>query len=178
MPAWIRKTTLEPLTVSMSGVKLADRVLIIGCADPRLIARLGAKAGLTGRACAVDETEALVTEAARITEREGVLIETAHAPGWQVSYSNDSFDVVVVRELGSALRTQALHEAHRILRPGGRAVAILGGERRGVGALFSKRTIPDANAVTGTFTAAGFLAVRTLAEREGLLFVEGVKKNL
>ena len=178
MPKWIRQSTLDPLAVSMSGVKLADRLLVIGCGDPVLIAKLAAKAGLTGRACAVDETEPRAKDAERIAEREGVLIEAAHAPGLRVPYENDSFDVVVLREPGSNLADAALSEARRVLRPGGRAVAIAGGEQRGLSGLFAKRAAPDANRVTGMFTAAGFLAVRTLAEREGMLFVEGVKKNV
>ena len=90
---WIRKSTLDPLAVSMSGVKLADRLLVIGCSDPSLIAALGAKVGLTGRACAVDEDPSLVASAAQIAEREGVLIESAPAPGLKVPYPDESFDV-------------------------------------------------------------------------------------
>ena len=50
------KTSTDPLSVSMAGVKLGDRVLVVGCSDPRLIATLAVKTGLTGRACAVDES--------------------------------------------------------------------------------------------------------------------------
>ena len=176
---WFRKPTLDPLAVSMTGVKLADRLLVIGCADPHLIAALAVKAGLTGRACAVDDDEALVTSAAAIAEREGALIESAHAPGLRVPYPDESFDVVVVREIGSSAMTQpgspAFAEARRALRPGGRCVAIHGAARGGIGALFGKGHPPLAGALTAALQRAGFLAVRTLAEREGLAFAEGVK---
>ena len=33
---WFRTTALDPLSVSMAGVKLGDRVLIVGCSDPPL----------------------------------------------------------------------------------------------------------------------------------------------
>lgn len=177
MPKWIRKPALDPLAVSMSGVKLGDRLLVIGCGDPALIARLASKAGLTGRACAVDENEERATEAGRVSEREGVLIEAAHAPGWRFPYDNDSFDVAILRELESVLPPPALSEARRVLRAGGRAVAIVGGKRRGLAGLLAKPVVPDAHSVTSMLSAAGFLAVRTLAEREGMLFVEGVRKN-
>ena len=42
---WFRPAALDPLSVSMAGVKLGDRVLVIGCSDPLLIAALAAKAG-------------------------------------------------------------------------------------------------------------------------------------
>ena len=176
---WIRKSTLDPLAVSMTGVKLADRLLVIGCADPHLIAALAAKAGLTGRACAVDDDESLASSAAAIAEREGVLIESAHAPGLRVPYPDESFDVVVVRETGSSTLTQpgnpAFAEARRVLRPGGRCVAIYGETRGGIGALFGGARPPQADSLTAAFQSAGFLAVRILAEREGLAFAEGVK---
>src|SRR5438094_175662 len=51
---WFRKTApADPLAVSMTGVKLGDRVLVIGAGDPALIAALGAKTGLTGTTCGV-----------------------------------------------------------------------------------------------------------------------------
>ena len=176
---WFRESTLDPLAVSMAGVKLADRLLVIGGADPRLIAALATKAGLTGRACAVDEDQSLVSSAAAIAEREGALIESAHAPGWRVPYPDESFDVVVVREIEPSTITKpgspVFAEARRALRPGGRCVVIQGSPRGGIGALFGGARPPQADTVTAALQQAGFLAVRTLAEREGILFVEGVK---
>lgn len=180
---WIRKTSLDPLAVSMPGVKLADRLLVIGCSDPMLIAGLASKAGLTGRACAVDADEALAIEAGRIAEREGALIEIAGAPNWIVPYNESSFDVVVLRAMLSGpphdARATAGREALRVLRPGGRCVAIDGTPRRGLSALLGggQAAAPSADESTGALVAAGFVAVRTLAEREGMVFAEGVKRN-
>ena len=68
--AWLKKHTSEPLTVAMSGIKLGDRVLIVGCSDAALIAALAIKAGLTGRACTVDSVASRVAETAQAVERE------------------------------------------------------------------------------------------------------------
>ena len=78
--AWLKKHTSEPLTVAMSGIKLGDRVLIVGCSDAALIAALAIKSGLTGRACAVDSVASRVAETAQAVERNGALVETATAP--------------------------------------------------------------------------------------------------
>jgi SAM-dependent methyltransferase len=180
---WIRKSSLEPLPVSMSGLKLGDRLLVIGGSDPLLIAALASKVGLTGRACAVDESEHRAAEAGRIAEREGALIETAHAPGWVLPFDESSFDVVVLRGVPSTdpqRSNVAMAESRRVLRPGGRAVVIEGTARRRLGALLSggQPDRPSAADATAALESAGFVAVRTLAERDGMVFAEGVRPNL
>ncbi len=180
---WFRPTALDPLSVSMTGVKLGDRVLVVGCGDPRLIAALAAKSGMSGRACAVDESPDLATEAGRIALKEGVLIETSAATPHALGFDRESFDLVVLRDVGTRDRqTRALvvQEAWRLLRPGGRCMAIDTLTRSGVAAMLGGPA--PASSDTGTeaievLKAQGFVAVRTLAEREGLRFVEAVKKN-
>ena len=178
---WFRKSSVEPLPVAMSGLKLGDRLLVIGCSDPLLIAGLAGKVGLTGRACAVDASQEKATEARVIAEREGVLIESAAAPGWVVPFGADDFDVAVIRgmfaETGQAAGA-SISEAHRVLRPGGRCVVMAGEVRRGLSSLVGGGTASaDDQAIARALSAAGFVAVRTLARREGMTFVEGVKKN-
>jgi ubiquinone/menaquinone biosynthesis C-methylase UbiE len=175
----------DPLAVAMSGVKLGDRVLVLGCSDPPLIARLAAKAGLTGRACAVDESGERTTRAAGAVEREGVLLESFTAPWSALPFDPASFDVAVIRDVLPALqpepRVRCVQEAWRVLRDGGRCVVIDRGARGGLGALISGRAGTDQYTAAGgaprALEAEGFVAVRTLAEREGLVFTEGVKPN-
>ena len=179
---WFRPTALDPLSVSMTGVKLGDRVLVVGCGDPRLIAALAAKSGMSGRTCAVDESPDLATEAGRVALKEGVLIETSvampHALGSTASPSISSCSATSARVIASRARWCA---GSVEAAPSGRALhgdRHAGAQRRGRDA---RRT------GTGTrrhgveaidvFKAQGFVAVRTLAEREGLRFVEAVKKN-
>ena len=176
---WLRKSAIDPLAVSMAGIKLADKLLVIGCSDPKLVAALASKVGLTGRACAVDDDEARVGNAATVAEREGVLIETALARG-TIPYPDDSFDVVVLRAPApSFLESARIAEARRVLRPGGRCVAIVGMARAGArGLLGSRQPAGTAATMEQLLTTASFVAVRTLAERGGLTFHEAVKKNL
>ncbi len=101
---WFRRTTLDPLSVTMAGVKLADRVLVIGCHDPRLIAALGIKSGLTGRTCGVDPSEDVVREAGRVALAEGALVEFASAPPTALPYDASSFDIVVLRDVDARHR--------------------------------------------------------------------------
>ena len=132
----LRKPSGESLAVSMAGIKLGDRLLVVGCADPILIARLAVKTGLTGRAFAVDEQEKAVTAAEEIAAREGALIETAKAPWTALPLEPDSFDVAIVRDvlphLTKDARSGCISEVLRVLRPGGRCLVIDGRERTGI----------------------------------------------
>jgi SAM-dependent methyltransferase len=180
MMRWFRKPAGDPLAVSMSGIKLGDRLLVVGAADTALIAALAVKVGLTGRACVVAGSEGERARTATVVEAEGALIETFAAPASSLPFDPASFDVVVMRSLmasmESAERTRAAAEVLRVLRPGGRCLVIDGGPRAGLSALLGGGgggTAGDSE--VGAMTAAGFRGVRKLAEREGLSFVEGVK---
>lgn len=184
---WMRvfRSSGEPLAVSMAGIKLGDRLLVLGCSDPVLIARLAVKTGLTGRALAIDERETLSARAADVATREGALIETATAPWAALPLDANAFDVAVIHDVFSYLpaagRLECVREVERVLRPGGRCLVIDVASRGGLGGLTHRRSAhPDYGTSGGAVTplqSAGLRAVRTLAEREGLVFVEGVKGN-
>lgn len=180
---WFRKSHLDPLAVTMAGVKLGDRLLVMGTADTALIAALAGKVGLTGRACALDASESATTSAARIVEREGALVETYTAPWTMLPFDRDTFDVVVLRNVLNTIeadaRLRSAGDIFRVLRPGGRAIVI---EDQHLGRLAGLvRTAPAdpqyerSGGAVHVLEAAGFRAVRTLATREGQVFVEGVK---
>jgi len=180
---WFRKTPpAEALPVTMAGVKLGDRFLAVGVRDPALIAVLSAKAGLTGTACAVDADEDAVAKAAAAIERDGVLAEVTRAPWGMWPYDEGSFDVAVVRDLLPTLtsdsRTRCVSELLRVLRAGGRAVVIEQAPRGGFGALLNRRSAADPQypGAVNALQDEGFAAVRELAERDGVLYVEGIKK--
>jgi len=164
-----RKSPGEPLAVTMTGVKLGDRFLSIGLRDTKLIAALAAKAGLTGRACAVDADAALAAGAAAAIEREGALVEVTHTPGFSLPFDAGSFDVALVRDLFSAMtpdeKVAVAAEALRVLRGGGRVIVVES----------TKRTRVNAEALTEPLKAAGFAGVRVLAEAEATIFAEGIK---
>ena len=170
----------DPLAVTMTGVKLGDRLLVIGCGQAKLVAQLALKPGLTGRACAVDENAAMSTRAAEAALREGALLESETAPYTNLPHNDSAFDIVVLNhtlgEIPRERRTAVLAEARRVLRDGGRCVAIEP-SRRGVLASLVGRPAPDTGDLEGALATAGFRAVRTLAEREGMAFIEGAKRR-
>jgi ubiquinone/menaquinone biosynthesis C-methylase UbiE len=171
----------DPYTfaTTMIGVKLGDRLLQLGCADGALLAALAGKVGLTGRACGVDRDDDALAKAQAAAARAGVLVELQRAPYTDVPFDAGSFDVVILRgillSLATDARGAAAAEALRVLRPGGRAIVVDTARRGGLGALFASRPAADPSYdAEDLLRKAGCRAVRTLAEREGLRFVEGV----
>jgi ubiquinone/menaquinone biosynthesis C-methylase UbiE len=179
---WFRKPALDPLSVSMSGLKLGDRLLMLGCSDPALAAALASKVGLTGRACLLDESDDRVRTAAVLVTQEGALVESFTSPMASLPFEPGSFDVVVARNVFPAIPTASrpavADEVTRVLRPGGRCIVIDDLPRGRLGGLIGGHRAEDASpgaTAVALLTQAGFRGVRTLAEREGFVFVEGVK---
>jgi ubiquinone/menaquinone biosynthesis C-methylase UbiE len=179
---WFRKPEGDPLAVSMSGLKLGDRLLMLGCSDTTLAAALATKVGLTGRACLLDESADRLNAAAAAIEQEGALIESFTSPMSAFPFEPGSFDVVVARNVFPAMpaadRAAVVHEVTRVVRAGGRCIVIDDLPRGALGGLMgghrSEDGSPGSVAVT-LLSGGGFRGVRTLAEREGFVFVEGVK---
>ena len=171
----LRKNTGESLAISMAGIKLGDRLLVVGCSDALLIARLATKTGLTGRAHAVDADQGTVQRAAQIALRDGALVETSVSRLTTLPLESAAFDVAIVRDalrrMEADTRVACLSEVRRVLRPGGRCL-VIDSLARGLRALMGSAR--DYEPVP-LLQAAGFKAARVLAEREGLAFAEGVK---
>ena len=164
---WIRgDRQRHDLAVAMVGLKLGERFALIGCGDGQLLAALGSKVGYTGLACGVDADGEAVARAERAAERAGVLVELHQAPLERLPHGDDSSDVVVVQRVGTVAGTQgfgqALGEAWRLLRPGGRCVVI---------ATSGSGPAADLDAVS----SRGFKGAHVLADRGGQLFIEAVR---
>ena len=166
----------------MAGIKLGQRILAVGPRDPALIARLAAKAGLTGRACIVDADDDSLAKAAAAIEQEGALVEPTRAPYGMWPFEENSFDVAVIPDLLPSLtpdvRARCVSEVLRVLRPGGRAIVIERAQRGGlVGALLGgARVTPAYEGPLDLLRRHGFAAVRQLSEADGVAYVEGIKK--
>jgi SAM-dependent methyltransferase len=170
------------LVVGMIGVKLGERVAQIGCAHGGRLAAVARKVGLSGRAVAFVPDDSSAMRARKGAAQAGVLVEIETAPPTGVPAEDAAFDVVVIDDTAGLLgtlsdrdRAAAVQEALRILRPGGRVLAIGSAPRGGLGALLSRAPSGPPFDPAPLFQAAGFRSVRKLAEREGLVFVEGVR---
>ena len=181
------RTSGEPheLAIALTGVRLGDRMLQIGCADPTLLGAISSKVGLSGRASVAVAGAEMAARARRGAERAGVLVEVEQTALSKLSFADSSFDLVVIDStdgsLGSmsaATRDPCLREVLRVLVQRGRVVVIESGPRSGLAGMFRRAPNPSYQAAGGSLaalTAARFRAVRTLAEREGMAYYEGIK---
>jgi ubiquinone/menaquinone biosynthesis C-methylase UbiE len=174
------------LVVSMTGVKLGDGLLQVGCADGGRLGAVAAKVGLSGRAVLVAPDEASAARARKGAAAAGVLVDVEVAPPTRLPVTDGDFDLAVVDDTGGLLgtmrpedRVASIRELLRALRPGGRVIVIGAGTRGGFGALLTRAQSGPPFVASGeavqALEADGFRSVRTLAEREGLVFVEGIK---
>jgi SAM-dependent methyltransferase len=174
------------LMVGMTGVTMGDRFVQIGCVHGGRLGAVAGKVGLSGRAVVVAPDESSAARARKGAEEAGVLVEVEVAPPTRLPLENDAFDLALVDDTAGLLgtlspegRVAAIRELVRVLRPAGRVMIVGAAPRGGFGALLTRAqsgppfvSSGDANIA---LEADGFRSVRTLAEREGLVFVEGIK---
>ena len=178
-----RMRSMDPLQVAMTGVRMGERYLQVFCRDVMLTRGLASKTGLSGAAAlaAADATQAARANAA--ASKVGALIDVQIVKPDAFPWESGSFDMVVLDDTGgdfsslTPLDRRALLDATRkVLRDGGRIEII---ERTG-GGFFGGSVTPPATytqdgGAEGVLRTAGFNPVRTLAERDGFRFVEGLK---
>ena len=174
------------LVVGMTGVKMGDRLVQIGCGHGGRLGALTAIVGLSGRAAAVVPDESSAARARKGAADVGAFVEIEVAPPARLSFEDGSFDLAVVDDTTGVLgslraedRVASVRELFRVLRPGGRVVLMGTAPRGGLGALISRAQSGPPWVASGeavrALDADGFKSARMLAEREGLAFAEGMK---
>ena len=166
-----RGQSMDPLQVSMTGVRMGERFVQIGCHDRALLAGLAAKVGLSGTAAVAAFDDAEAKRAGGVGAKIGALIETQKIEGRGLPFDSDQFDMVVVDDtngrfaaIADGARLDYLREAKRIVRQGGRVEIVEGAVSRA-----------DAYDALRDLTTAGFRPARVLAERDGFRFLEGLR---
>lgn len=176
----------DTMPVTMTGVRMGERLLQIGIDDAALVSALASKVGLSGTAAVAVDNERDANRARAIAAKAGVLIEVHVAPWSLLSLPEESFDLVVVQATGGLLasmkpedRVACLRQAYRALRPGGRIVVVESAPRAGLAGLLRGHAVNEHYAAgggaEGALKAERFRPVRTVGEAEGYRFVEGLK---
>ena len=183
---FLKRDNPYTLVVGMTGVKMGDRLLQVGCAHAGRLGAVVAKVGLSGRAVAIVPDEPSAERARKAGADAGALVDVEIAPPSRLPVDAGAFDLAVVDDTAGLFgtmraedRVAAIRELIRVLRPGGRVLLVGAVPRGGLAAVLSRTQSGPPFVASGdagkSLEADGFKSVRTLAEREGLVFVEGVK---
>jgi ubiquinone/menaquinone biosynthesis C-methylase UbiE len=183
---FLKRDNPHTLVVGMTGVKMGDRLLQIGCAHGGRLGAVAAKVGLSGRAVAVVPDSDAAARAQKGAESAGVLVEVQVAPTSALPLEDAAFDVAVVDDTGGLFgtmgaddRARAVREIARVLRAGGRVVMIGAMPPSGIGAVLSRGTAAPPFVSSGeaakTLDANGFRSARIIGQREGLAFAEAMR---
>jgi ubiquinone/menaquinone biosynthesis C-methylase UbiE len=178
----VRRGDPYKLLVTMTDVRMGDRLLHVGCAHGNRFGAVVAKVGLSGHAAAIAPDDTSAERARRGAESTGALVDIQIGPLIQFPQPADSFDLAIVDDTGGLagnltpeIRVAMLREVFRVVRPGGRAIVLGAAMRGGFGAIFTRvQSGPGFDAVKA-LEAEGFKSVRALGEGDGLTFVEGIK---
>jgi ubiquinone/menaquinone biosynthesis C-methylase UbiE len=185
---FLRKVKLdtEPLSIKMSGIRRGERLLQVGIDDPKLLAAMALKIGLSGSTSVAVSDEAAAARARSGAAAAGALVDLHVTDLESLPLADEAFDVVVVHGMSGLLasseharRDRLLRETRRVLRHGGRVIVIEAGPKGGLAGLISPYR-PDARyeaagGPVAALQAAGFRPVRVLSERDGHRFTEGMK---
>jgi SAM-dependent methyltransferase len=190
MRRFLRKTSLpqEPLPVAMIGARMGERVLQIGVDDVRTVGLIASKPGLSGHAAIAVASESDAARARTATLEAGILADIHTGPLHTSPLADASFDAIVVHSMHGLLsnmeageRGRMLAGCYRVLRPGGRLLAVEAGPRSGLSAMFAsapaQTPFDQSGGTLAALQTAGFKPVRVLAEREGYKFTEGLKAS-
>lgn len=171
------------LAVGMSGVQMGDRLVQIGCVNAPQLAAIASKVGLSGRAAVIVPDAASGVQVERAAARAGVLVEVTVSPlNRPLPVEDAAFDLAIVDDTAAAFthmtpaeRSHIVRETQRVLRARGRVMIIGAAARTGLGAALQRGTPVLSADPTPAFQADGYKTVRVLAERDGLVFYEGMK---
>jgi ubiquinone/menaquinone biosynthesis C-methylase UbiE len=183
---FLKRDRPHTLVVGMTGVKMGDRLLQVGCAHGGRLGAVAVKVGLSGRAAVVVPDEASAERARKGAANAGVLVDVDVAPPTRLPLEAGAFDLAVVDDTAGLFgtmraedRVAAVRELARVLRPGGRVLIIGETPRGGLGAILSRAQSGPPFVSSGdaakALDADGFRSARVIGEREGLAFAEAIK---
>ena len=177
-----RTRSMDPLQVSMTGVRMGERFLQVGCHDRALLSGMAAKVGLSGAAAVASTDPVSAKRAAAVGAKVGALIDVRPVEGAALPFDSDQFDMIVVDDtdgsfaaVSEASRLGYLRDALRVVRAGGRIEVVEG--LGGGGLMRGAVSRPPGYDMLRDLVAAGFKPSRLLAEKDGFRFLEGLRPN-
>ena len=179
-----RAPAIRRRTVELAAIREGENVLDVGCGTGTLTLAAKRYAG-AGEVGGIDASPEMIEVARRKAAKRGVGVDFRVALIEQLPFPDGTFDLVLsslmLHHLPDELKREGFAEICRVLKPGGRLLAVdLGGSKGVVGTvmrLIGHKLEEDyIDQLKRMALEAGFGDVETAPMDNGLAYVRGVKK--
>jgi ubiquinone/menaquinone biosynthesis C-methylase UbiE len=169
MLAWLvthgREGRLRERMISIAGLEEGESVLDIGCGTGTLAIAATRRVGPMGSVCGIDASPPMIARAIRKATRASAPVLFQVAVAEDLPFPNQRFDVVLstlmLHHLPRNARQQCAAEIKRVLKVGGRVLAVDFGraQRRGVLAHFHRHGHVDRSEMEGLLLNTGLITL-------------------
>jgi demethylmenaquinone methyltransferase/2-methoxy-6-polyprenyl-1,4-benzoquinol methylase/phosphoethanolamine N-methyltransferase len=119
---------MREMTLDLAEIAPGDQVLDVGCGTGTLTIAAKARAGANGEVHGIDAATEMIEVARRKTVQKGIDVDFQVGLIEDIPFPDDEFDLVLsslmLHHLPVDLKQRGFVEIHRVLRPGGRFLAV------------------------------------------------------
>lgn len=123
-----RERAFRDSIARLAGLKPGDAVLDIGCGTGSLAIAAKRRVGTTGTVYGIDASPEMLARAGRKARNVGIDIAFAHGAVQTLPFPDSRFDAVLstlmLHHLPRKARHECAREVRRVLKPGGRVLAV------------------------------------------------------
>ncbi|HXR87215.1 MAG TPA: methyltransferase domain-containing protein [Stellaceae bacterium] len=123
-----REGAMRERILRLARLAPGEAVLDVGCGTGTLAIAAKRQVGAAGKVHGIDASPEMLARAVKKARRAGMVVAFTEAPAQALPFSDASFDVVLtsvmLHHLPRPARAQCASEMRRVLRPGGRALAV------------------------------------------------------
>ena len=123
-----REGAMRERILGLARLQPGEAVLDVGCGTGTLAIAAKQQVGAAGRVEGIDASPEMLARAAKKARRAGMDVSFTEAPAQALPFPDASFDVVLtsvmLHHLPRPARTQCASEMRRVLKPGGRVLAV------------------------------------------------------